>query len=278
MKWTNIFINEMKRVFLNWKFLLIIILETIFITFYTYVVVAPGIGILSKEIAAIESGKSLTFLTGALYNWLGLSHNRYSIILFAVTPIIAALPYGASLYMDEKNRYLNQIILRGGKRPYYLSKLAGLFLSGGLIAVYPFLLSLLMSMSILPVEHVSVAAHEFIVGNIAFISLLYNNTTIYLIMMLLWLFLIYGLLNCLCFVGSYLFSNRFIVASFPFAVYFATGVLGQFAPLNATPWVYGRMENMTKDMLWIALLEIIVIVVTCLSVCIHKMSERDDAI
>lgn len=271
--------NEIKRAFYNWKFFLVIMFETAFIFMFTMEKVMPVYRELYPAMLSDAfTGKNNAYIPGALYQWLGFSLGRYITIIFAVLPLLAAIPYGASLYMEENNRYCNQVILRGGKKPYYRGKLLGMFFSGGVVAVYPFLLSLLVNMALLPIEHVSATTHEFRSNNAAFIDVFYEHTGVYLLIYFMELFILFGLLNCCCFIATYIFSNRFVVMSFPFAIYFTSGVLGQTTGINAVPWIYSRMQNMQKETVIPAMIQIILVIICTVGMCIYKSSRRVDTL
>lgn len=237
---------ELERAFRNKKFLAVVILETALIIYdfiiyalKTYRVTIPFL------LKYVDTGK-VDSLPGVYSTWIGLHYGQTRTIIFSVLPLLCAFVYGSSLYLDEKFHYNNQLITRTSKKSYYLSKLIVMFISGGVVAVYPFILSLIMNSTILPFEEVLVSRSYFMGDMAIFTGVFYKASLLYVFIYLLWIFISFGLLNCICLFATYIFANGFVVMASPFCVYFCTFVISNFISGYIAPWSFVRMNERCK--------------------------------
>ncbi len=264
---------------MNKKMFLILLLESIYVIINSIYYAVPIISdTIPFYLSHLDTGK-VSYIPGALYLWLGSSLNSGKIVLFAVMPILAAIPYGESVYMDESSHYIYQFQMRSKKSTIYCPKLFALFLSGGVIAAFPFALSFLSSLAILPMER-PIASNGIFLGNICvFSNVFYHNPFLYVFIFLFLIFAAFGLLNCFCFIGSELFDNRFIVVIFPFAVDFIIYVIGEMlGGRNRTPWIYLNLSNMWKSDIEVVLMHLLAAIIIITAVFLYKCSKKKEVL
>lgn len=270
--------NELKRAFFNPVFYGVILLEIVFvIAFFIKEVYPVWTETVPFYKSNMETGK-VNFIPGAYYTWIGFRYSPFRSILFAILPILAALPYGASLYGDEKSRYTVHLFTRGEKRDYYVAKLFVMFLSGGVASVFPFAASLFMNMLVLPLETVLSSTSYFMNGTVFLSDLFYQAPFVYILCYMFIVFAGFGLINGICYAASCFLESRVVVSLAPFAVYFTTFVIAGFDSRIVVPWEYLRINDMKSDdvpAVFIQLLGMILILAVCV---LYKSRRKADAL
>lgn len=270
--------NEIKRAFLNPVFYGVILLEILFvIAFFVQEVYPVWAEIVPFYKENIDTGK-VNFIPGAYYAWIGFRYSPFRSILFAVLPILAALPYGATLYGDEKSHYTSHLFVRGEKRDYYMAKLIVMFLSGGIIAAFPFIASFLMNMLVLPLETVLSSTSYFMPGTSFLSDLFYKAPFVYVLCYVFIVFVGFGFINCICYAASCLLENQVVISLTPFAVYFSTFVIAGFNDRIAVPWEYLRVNDMKSDDVPAVLMQLFGIILILVVCVIHKSRRKADAL
>ncbi|MCI6164533.1 MAG: hypothetical protein MR675_05050 [Lachnospira sp.] len=266
---------EFERAFKNKMFFVSIIIGTFIAALHTYYKVWT-------EIGAIETilgyGKySGIQLTGLYMKWMGTSSSSYSFLYYFVMPLLTALPYSVSILMDVKKNYINNIFTRIDKKKYYKAKLLTQFVTGGVIAAFPLVLSLVVSAMIVPAFKpiATTSQYNFDKTNV-FGDLFYDKPLLVALIVILFAFVGFGLINCIAYVFADLISNRFMVALTPFMVYFLHYIVS--SSLNRS----GPMEYITGSRLRYSELKYMIIDVVVLVILIivsyFARSRRKDAI
>lgn len=161
----------------------------------------------------------------ALYFWMP-NHgyvSRYYYLYKLLVPIMAAIPYGASYLEDKKSGLINQLVVRcKGKGGYFAAKLLTAFVSGGTVAVIPPAASLIIGLCAAPwgvpvnsVKYYSVDGLKGVFG-----ELFYTYPLAYVAIYMVYTFIFFGLLNCICFFCVYFEENAYAVRLMPFIVYY----------------------------------------------------------
>lgn len=66
-------------------------------------------------------------------NWIGVNGVTVgAVVFYAVWPFLAAMPYGWSLYEDNRSHMTNNILTRVPYSQYLTAKMAAVFVSGGI--------------------------------------------------------------------------------------------------------------------------------------------------
>lgn len=275
--------NELYKAFVNKKFLLVLLMESLLILWYTIGEVIPLINDYVEPWNEMIYNRTYpdkmanTLPLGAYYIWIGHNYCKHWTLLYAVLPIFAAIPYGASAYVEKNSHYSYHFLMKTGKVKYYAAKLVALFLSGGTIAMFPFLLSFLISAGMLPLEQVSILTHETNVPGSFFAELYYKSPFIYVLVFLVLTFLCYGIFNCFCFVATHIMDNKFVVTIFPFALYYTTRVIDEvFLGKMLAPWFAFRIRDVSIQNAVPIAIEIILIVLIIASVYMFKCRRKGD--
>ncbi len=276
--------NELQKAFINKRFLIVIFIEILLILWYTLDEAIPlmndYINPLNEHFITWEYPDKMAnrLPNGAYYMWIGLNFSKQYMLLYAVIPILAAIPYGDSLYREIHSHYEYHMILKAGKRQYYTTKMLALFISGGTIAMFPFLLSFLINAAMMPLEQVHPVMAQYLHSTAIMSKIFYKEPLIYCLLFLALTFICYGLFNCFCFVGAYLLNNRFVVTIFPFAIYFISRVI-EVSILSTSiisPWFSFQIKNINKrDLSTITITMIIMITIIAL-VYLFKCRKKGD--
>ena len=152
-------------------------------------------------------------------------------------PILVAIPYGWSYCREKKTGSYLQEMIRAGRKAYFKAKYTALFLSGGLIAAFPFLLNLMINATFCPYVLPDPAAGTYPVMNGWFLSKLFYTHPWY--WALIWVgmaFLIGGVTAGLCLVPGDTFRFGTLVVLFPYALFYLIDVL-------LTTFVYNRIST-----------------------------------
>lgn len=270
---------ELERAFKTKKFATVIMIESAIIFVYIVHKVIPaamtGIPFLKQYI-----GTKTDFLPGALYYWIGLNNSMERSILFAILPIICAIPYGTSLYTDYITTYQNHFVIRQERGDYFFSKLIVLFLNGGMIAVFPFAVSLYLNSLILPFEETLSIQGYFSLCNEKIIcsELFFKSPIIYCLIYLLFIFVGFGIINCICYIFTYILSGSAVILISPFIVYFTSFVLMEFFGGIPVAWQFMRFNQMKKDDLFIVTLQLLVLAMIPLIIAMLKSRKQGDII
>ncbi len=273
---------ELERIRRSKMLYVAILLEIAIIAYDLIIIVLPGLyETLPDTLAIYEiSPIKINVLQGAYTYWISMNQSAPREMLYISLPMIVALPYGMSLYLDEKRAFVNNIAVRTKKSYYYISKIIGLFLSGGILAVLPLLMSFLCNICLLPLENVVASTGNYMIANTLILGdLFFINPILYIIIYMLWTFLIYGILNTMCFIGTYLFDNRFIVILCPFIIYFCSYIVANIVPgITAFPWLYGQMNRLKVSDLPYAIIEIVIYLAVLIIACVIKSSKKRDVL
>ena len=86
-----------------------------------------------------------------LEKWIGGELvSPQAFFFFLIFPIIAVLPFAASLAFDRSSGYVAQFYIRGQRRNYYTAKYITTFLSGGVAVLIPLVLNIFLTMTVFP--------------------------------------------------------------------------------------------------------------------------------
>lgn len=271
--------NELYRGFINKRFFFIIAVEICIVAAHVFINVLPiavkTVPLYQQEI----NHRWVRNMPGAYYTWLGIMTCPIHLMLMAILPLLAAVPYGDSLYIDEQNRYIYHINTRAAKKKYYAAKLLAMFITGGTAAAFPYLLSFLVNIAILPMETVIPSSFVYL-SNIECLSgLFYKSPFLYVIAYLFFTFIGFGILNCLCFVATYILSNRFLVILFPFVVDYLMLILGDLFEVKTNmPWIYLNFNVFWKSDIPAAVIHFSIFLFIIIAAYLYKSSRKVDAL
>jgi len=215
--------------------------------YYFYISIA--IGMLLSLCDVVQNWLEVNYLTNLTIETLGSGigsgdHSGFSLFVmwiavngitfgsrafYFVFPILAALPYGWSLYSEIKSGAMYQYSTRAGKKQFYISKYVACFLSGGLAVAIPILFNLLTNALICPYALPNVTNSVSPIRNGCFLSELYYTAP--WMHALIWCFVDFvwgGVAACLCFLLGKKSRFQVVVIVFPFLVFYIWDVLYNF--------------------------------------------------
>ncbi|MBO5195715.1 MAG: hypothetical protein J6C03_01305 [Clostridia bacterium] len=173
--------------------------------------------------------------------WIGGEYyTLQSFLYFIVLPLLCVIPWGDSLYTDIKTGYTKNLFIRGKKGHYYAAKYISSFFSGGVIAVVPLLVNIMLSCATLPsLVPETAAGTNPIFSTSMWADLYYSFPDIYVILYMLIIFVYGGLFTLTSVTLGAFVENRFIVILMPFIVYlFSYTVLGSFGFAEYVPYYF----------------------------------------
>ncbi|SEV90504.1 hypothetical protein [[Clostridium] fimetarium] len=203
-----------------------------------------------------------TYLLSSYHCILGLTFDTFSYLFTFIVPILAAIPYGASLFMDKKDGYINNILIKTDKKNYFLSKLITLFISGGVVAATPILLSYILAIISMPSTRPYVESGGYMIkGFHMFNEIFYSDYTfLYVIIFIVFDFVLFGLINCLCMVFTYWEDNRFAIVLTPFIICYGMHMLSQYyLGYYLSPIVFAKINFLLTDKMTFIYVEFLVL-------------------
>lgn len=274
----KIIVIDLERAFKNKTFYTVILMESVFVILYSFITLRTAI---LETIPFVKQyiGIKTDFLPGAMYYWLAFNNSPYRSIIFAVLPILCALPFGSAMFSDGVKHYCNQYFIKTKIKNYYISKVVVLFLNGGVIASFPFILSLFLNALFLPIESANpMVNYNFpIYEHLLFSELFLINPVLYCIIFIFWVFISFGLINSIVFAFTFVLSNKFVILISPFFVYFASFVLLEFIKGAPLLWNFVKLNDIKKDFALVGsvqYLAIIVVVALALYVVVCRRKDR----
>lgn len=277
----ELFRSELKRAFQSKWFIIVVLIQICIAMVHVIMYVFPAVKGIPILIDYYESNPlAVDGIPGVFSTWIGMNTNAAKEIFFVTLPIVSAIPYGASLYIDEKNRYVNNIVTRTTKKNFYISKMSVMFLSGGTIAIIPLILSLLINMCMLPIEQPQASTAMYLMGNKnIFGDIFYKNPFLYTFIYIIWVFLLVGLLTSFCFTATYIMENRFIIILAPFILYFVTYVMGSmFGSGMAYMWQYIQLNKIERTQILHIICQVILLIIINSIALFIKCSKRNDVL
>lgn len=237
---------EFKRAFKNWRFLLMVLVgclmawmaffntrDCILASRWRDYINGHGDGYFADQYNPMDV---------ALEIWMPSngSANKYFYMLIMFMPVLSAIPYGVSFLTDIKTGVVNQLAIRCKKRHYYAAKLITAFVSGGTVAVIPFIVNLIICMCYLPwgAPFYSTALYSVSPRSVL-AELYYTYPALYVLIYMLHLFVMYGLLNCICLTFVYVEDNRFAVMLTPFILYYTSYIICRYIIGNGSKSLFG---------------------------------------
>lgn len=178
-------------------------------------------------INAVLAPEKIWYPNSVFNQWIGeTSYTMQTTLYYLLLPILAALPFADSFFLDMKTGYIKNVFIRINKSRYYIAKYLSTFVAGGIAVVVPLLLNLALTASVFPslVPEGSTfmfGVYENNLGSGIFITHPYLYTFLYLALD----FVFAGLLAGVALTISFFVSNRFIVVLSPFIGYLVFNAL-----------------------------------------------------
>jgi hypothetical protein len=142
----------------------------------------------------------------------GAENNIYQTIVY----LLITIPYAGSYYTDKTRGILKNIVARCDKKNYLIAKSAAVFLSAGTAAVFPLLVSLLLTATVMPLVNYDWLQMPY--PTAIFIRELLVNPVLYYLLYMAVIFVTAGLVAGLSLTVSIYANNVFVVLSMPFLI------------------------------------------------------------
>lgn len=151
---------------------------------------------------------------------MGLSSFDWQTTAFiAIAPLLAAIPFGNSYFIDIKSGYIKNLYTRAKKSDYLKAKYMSTFISGVMVIGVPMLVNLMLCMMLVPIlTPISGSGLFPVLDGSMWVDLYYAHPFIYLFGFILINSLFGGLYACLTLAGSYIIGNKFLVQLFPYII------------------------------------------------------------
>ena len=251
---------EMERAFKNKMLIISVVIGLVIVGFNIWNEIIPARKTLDK---LLEMGKySGIQLPGLYMKWMGVRPGSYVFLYYFIMPLLTALPYSISILMDVKKHYVNNIFTRIDKKKYYKAKLFAQFIVGGFVASFPLVISFVVTAMILPAFKPESVSSQFNFSKLSvFGDLFFKAPFAMAVIVFLFAFVGFGLINCIAYIFADLVNNRFMVALTPFMIYFfyyivcsSIGRDGPMEYLTASKLRYSELKFMIIDMVMLIVL------------------------
>lgn len=190
--------------------------------------------------SAWRSGAKAGYPLSFHHSWIGqTSFSVTTVIFYWLVPLLACIPFAASLNEDLGSRYADQVIVRVGKSRYFAAKLVASVVSSVAVVAIPLLVNVAFAACLVPDIPPEPAAGTFYVApNTMLVDLFYESPWAYVALFIA----MAAALGAVCATASccisFVASNRLIALLVPFGVCafmqlaFQGTVLAGFSPLN----------------------------------------------
>lgn len=158
--------------------------------------------------------------------WLGTEVTLcFHSLFYLILPILAILPYGLSLYTDNRTGYGRLIMVKVKHGQYYLAKYIAVFCSSAFVVGFTLLLSVVMLSVVIPWGRPDGTHIHIISGTAMFSEIFYLHPAWYMFFYTILDMLFGGLFGVMALAVSYLAKSRFMVLSIPYMIYWMEWLL-----------------------------------------------------
>lgn len=175
--------------------------------------------------------------------WIGGESETLAYSAFyTLLPIFAILPYSLSCLQEKTSSYANQILVRIGRRPYYLSKGIVCFSAAFITIVVPLILNFAITVAFIPstVPQINYEIYNHVYFGAMWADLFYSYPLIYVILYILLDGLFAGVIALFGYALSFYITNQFAAAALPLLLFwgvdYLSGLLARAIP--GTKWSY----------------------------------------
>lgn len=178
------------------------------------------LGMLKEAETAMNAVYNPMVSSSTVFNkWvLGEAYTLGTTIFSFIFAILASMPYAWSYCAERNSGYVKNVIIRSGKREYYIAKYIAVFVSGGLAVLIPLVLNFLLVSMFIPaaVPDPSYVIYYAVWGGSLMSGLFYTKPLIYVFIYLIMNFLFSGVIACISFIVARFIKNKIAVILSPF--------------------------------------------------------------
>lgn len=166
----------------------------------------------------LNANHAMSYPVNFYESWIGGANQKYGTLFFLILPLLVVIPYAVSFQQDNKNHYIVSICTRVQKKSYLRAKFCAVFISGGITALIPLLLNLLLNAAVLPGVYPQVALGGTILPKSSFSGVFYTHPLLYVILSLIIIFTFSGVLAVSALYVSFYSGKAYSVLLFPFVL------------------------------------------------------------
>jgi hypothetical protein len=150
--------------------------------------------------------------------WLGgAGFGIHGYLYFLLLPLLASLPHGVSYLQDTRSGYHNNVIVRAGRKSYYVAKWFATFLTGGLVVVIPLLANLVAHLTSLPLMGPYAETFSSLMSDDSMLSsVFFESPLIYLTICLTLVFVFGGIYATFSLLVTFFTDYAFVALLMPF--------------------------------------------------------------
>lgn len=217
----------------------------------------------------------------SLYNmWIGggVGYTVYPTWYFTLFPLLACLPFTASLHIDRHSGYVKQLATRVTKRKYYIAKAVSVFLSSGAAVVLPLMIDVFLTAQFFSALKPEPTTSTFAVRhNSMWNELFYTHPLVYVILYLCMDFLFVGLLGLIAMCFTWLVRNRVFIVITPFILLmFFDFLIGTFRlEMGISPSIFLRADQPGQVRFFVIVIEFAVLLLLC-GWFLMRRAKRDE--
>lgn len=172
----------------------------------------------------------------------GEGYTFWNQLYYYLIPFLAVLPFGHSLFDDERTGYLKNIYTRIKKKDFLIAKGLVTFFSGAVYAGMPYVLSFLLNGLYVPaVLPNAVALHTNVIDNMFLSDWYFAKPWCYFGVYLFFIMICGGIFAVMSLCISFVATNRLVVWMIPFLIYFSVDYLCM--EFNKEYWSLCRLIN-----------------------------------
>lgn len=159
-----------------------------------------------EDLLDIPFSAFMFFMGYDMYGWQGS-------FFFQMAPLLAAIPFANSYFVDISEGYVKNLVSRGDKRQYLVAKYVAIFASGGMAVALPLVLDILMCTALLPSYLPNISTGLF---SITYCEFYYTHPWIFIMLFLLVDFLFGGIYAVSALLVTELIENKYLLSIFPY--------------------------------------------------------------
>lgn len=162
----------------------------------------------------------------AFMSWMGfINTSVYSFIFFTILPLLVVLPAVGMFCSDIKNGYYRQLVIRHGKKQFYLKWGRSIFFAGFVVVfatlLFSFLVSLVLYPCLMPDSYTGAIGGR----NSYLFRVFYYYPFLYTVIYILLNSLMGGVLSLIAAGSYFVFYNTVVAMLFPFIIYYLLSVI-----------------------------------------------------
>ncbi len=148
--------------------------------------------------------------------WMAGLNNAENNVYMYIVFLLVTLPYAGSFYLDKKNGVMKNVVTRGNKRYFLIAKSVASYITGGIAAVFPLALNLMLTCTVFPVIRYDWTS--MINSQGLFVKTALENYILYCVLYMTLIFIFGGLVAGISLSVSLYADNIFVTLSMPFLI------------------------------------------------------------